>query len=101
MEVSSSLSDRDEPFDAAEAEAPGEPLRLRVPMLIGRKISGTKRLHYEYLKGIHWMLKPATAAEGKAVRDLMQLFFTRVASDGIEQTAERLNAHAPWPHRDT
>jgi hypothetical protein len=73
----------------AEAERPGEPIRIRIQPSIFRKAAGAQGQHRAWLD-VSWMLECKDAKEAIALREAMRIFFEQVGEKGAEAVRQQL-----------
>ena len=74
---------------AAADQRPGEPIRLRIPLMVWRRPDADPG-KYQYVRGKHWNIRCDNTAEVEALCGLLTQFFAAVAKDGPRIVRQKL-----------
>ena len=91
-EFARDLADDRQPIEAAIAERPGKPLRIRVQPMILRTAKG--RAQYRAWRDVSWTLELDSASEAAALSEVMRAFFLALNERGLEAVSAMLRSPA-------
>ena len=92
IKYSADVVDLDKPALDAQAERPGQTVRLRIQPTLVRLRPGDVTPNHRAWSGVSWSLECPTALDAIAVRQALQVFFQAIAQQGAEQIQTILTA---------
>lgn len=92
MEVSYSAGPRDvdRTLKHAQAERPGQPIRMRIQPTVLRQKPGQKEAQHTSWPGVSWVLECQTVDEAAGIRKALEAFFVAIAQHGPREVERAL-----------